>query len=192
MKTLSVSVGRTTLTVVLVVWAVSTSTIAALTAIALPPRGTATTGGRPPRTSTTTPTTLWGTASSSAAAVAAVGTNLGLRFPPIVPFGKHAPVFALPEDEDGQAADTAKHILGGKGANLAEMSQLSLRYVSVMVVVGKANGNQQTIFHINVINRCPPFTQIFYNSLIMCLCVLCFFFFLPQCPPRLYHHNRML
>jgi len=125
MKTLSVSVGRTTLTVVLVVWAVSTSTIAALTAIAPSPRGTATTGGRPPRTSTTTPTTLWGTASSSAAAVAAVGTNLGLRFPPIVPFGKHAPVFVLPED-DGPAADTAKHILGGKGANLAEMSQLSL------------------------------------------------------------------
>ena len=162
MKTLSLSVGRTPLAVVLVGWAVLTSTTEALTVIA--PHGggarlsradTATAGGRLSRTSTTatTPTTtLWGTASSSSAAavaVAAVGTTLGLRFPPIVPFGKHAPVFVLPEDEDddtGTAADTAKHILGGKGANLAEMSQLSLRYGIVIIMVSVVTANGKIVF----------------------------------------------
>lgn len=48
-----------------------------------------------------------------------VGSNLGLKYTPIVPFGKNAPIF------EGKS-DDAKKILGGKGANLSEMSQIGL------------------------------------------------------------------
>ena len=64
------------------------------------------------------------TATSSSNAAAAVdvfvqvGTDLGLQYTPIVPFGKGRPEHQLGKD--------AKRVLGGKGANLAEMSELGL------------------------------------------------------------------
>jgi len=63
------------------------------------------------------------TSSSSTTATAAdvfvqVGTDLGLQYTPIVPFGKGRP--------DHQLGKEAKRVLGGKGANLAEMSELGL------------------------------------------------------------------
>lgn len=48
----------------------------------------------------------------------AVASDLGLQYTPIAPFGKGAPSPDLGSD--------AKKILGGKGANLAEMSELGL------------------------------------------------------------------
>lgn len=49
---------------------------------------------------------------------AKVGSELGLEHTPIAPFGKGAP--------DSNLGTDAKRILGGKGANLAEMSELGL------------------------------------------------------------------
>ena len=51
---------------------------------------------------------------------AQVGADLGLEYTPIVPFGKNAPADAASLGGD------AKKVLGGKGANLNEMSQLGL------------------------------------------------------------------
>jgi hypothetical protein len=47
-----------------------------------------------------------------------VGIELGLKYCPIAPFGKGAP--------NPNLGNEAKHVLGGKGANLAEMSELGL------------------------------------------------------------------
>mmetsp|Transcript_17287 Transcript_17287/g.47601 ORF Transcript_17287/g.47601 Transcript_17287/m.47601 type:complete len:963 (+) Transcript_17287:107-2995(+) len=49
---------------------------------------------------------------------AEVGAKLGLEYTPIAPFGKGVP--------DSNLGTSAKRILGGKGANLAEMSELGL------------------------------------------------------------------
>jgi len=79
----------------------------------------------PRKTSTTTPsigvshsptkTTLFTATISNAAKVAA---DLGLVYTPVAPFGKGAP--------DPNLGGDAKKVLGGKGANLAEMSELGL------------------------------------------------------------------
>jgi hypothetical protein len=60
------------------------------------------------------------TSSSSTTTTTAseVGAELGLKYCPIAPFGKGAPNINL--------GNEAKHVLGGKGANLAEMSELGL------------------------------------------------------------------
>jgi Pyruvate phosphate dikinase, AMP/ATP-binding domain len=70
-------------------------------------------------TSTTTSTSLFTATSPSSTTIAAdiekVQAELQLEYPPIVPFGKNA-----------APAPGGKRILGGKGANLAEMSELGL------------------------------------------------------------------
>jgi hypothetical protein len=66
--------------------------------------------------STKTKTALFtATVSDAAAKIAA---DLGLIYTPIAPFGKGAP--------DPNLGSDAKKVLGGKGANLAEMSELGL------------------------------------------------------------------
>lgn len=62
-----------------------------------------------------TKTTLFSATVSNAAQV---GSELRLEYTPIAPFGKGAP--------DPNLGKDAKRILGGKGANLAEMSELGL------------------------------------------------------------------
>jgi len=96
----------------------------ALSAIALM-AGIHTHAFAPRKTSTTTPsigdshsptkTTLFTATVSNAAKVAA---DLGLVYTPVAPFGKGAP--------DPNLGGDAKKVLGGKGANLAEMSELGL------------------------------------------------------------------
>lgn len=62
------------------------------------------------------PTTALFTATSSSVDLQQVQTQLSLDYSPISPFGKNA----------GPPIAGGKHILGGKGANLAEMSELGL------------------------------------------------------------------
>lgn len=69
-----------------------------------------------PRKTTTPSSTALFTATAPNAAK--VGTDLGLMYTPIAPFGKGAP--------DSNLGSDAKRVLGGKGANLAEMSELGL------------------------------------------------------------------
>jgi hypothetical protein len=77
-----------------------------------------------PRTTNTKASPDIAAASSSAlftatvSSAARVGVDLGLVYTPVAPFGKNAPETALGAD--------AKKVLGGKGANLAEMSELGL------------------------------------------------------------------
>lgn len=55
---------------------------------------------------------------ATVSSAAQVGSDLGLEYAPIAPFGKGA--------ADANLGKDAKRILGGKGANLAEMSELGL------------------------------------------------------------------
>ena len=72
--------------------------------------------------STNSKNTALFTATSSSATTTTtaseVGVELGLKYCPIAPFGKGAP--------NANLGNEAKHVLGGKGANLAEMSDLGL------------------------------------------------------------------
>ena len=82
--------------------------------------GTDTNAFAPRKTSSTispstTKTALYTATTSNAAKVAA---DLNLIYTPIAPFGKGAP--------DSNLGSDAKRVLGGKGANLAEMSELGL------------------------------------------------------------------
>jgi hypothetical protein len=78
-----------------------------------------------PLTSTVTTTSLFtatspsssSSSSSKIATLEKVQQDLNLNYLPISPFGKNA---------GPPLADGSKHILGGKGANLAEMSELGL------------------------------------------------------------------
>mmetsp|Transcript_8536 Transcript_8536/g.17804 ORF Transcript_8536/g.17804 Transcript_8536/m.17804 type:complete len:617 (+) Transcript_8536:76-1926(+) len=56
--------------------------------------------------------------SATVSSATEVGKELGLMYTPIAPFGKGAP--------DSNLGGDAKRVLGGKGANLAEMSELGL------------------------------------------------------------------
>ncbi len=56
-----------------------------------------------------------------------VGSDLRLLYTPIAPFGKGAPDTDYDDDDDDDDDESlAKKILGGKGANLSEMSKLGL------------------------------------------------------------------
>jgi len=68
--------------------------------------------------SSTSESTTTTAATAAADVFVQVGTDLGLQYTPIVPFGKGRP--------DHQLGKEAKRVLGGKGANLAEMSELGL------------------------------------------------------------------
>jgi len=68
-----------------------------------------------PATPSATKTALFTATASNAAKVAA---DLKLVYTPVAPFGKGAP--------DSNLGSDAKRVLGGKGANLAEMSELGL------------------------------------------------------------------
>ena len=63
-------------------------------------------------------TALFTAATISDTTAAKVGVDLGLIYTPVAPFGKCAP--------DPKLGTDAKKALGGKGANLAEMSELGL------------------------------------------------------------------
>lgn len=66
----------------------------------------------------TTPATKTTLFTATVSNAAQIGADLGLEYTPIAPFGKGAP--------DSNLGTNAKRILGGKGANLAEMSELGL------------------------------------------------------------------
>ena len=69
-------------------------------------------------TNTNTNTALFTTSATATTNAVQVGVELGLEYTPVAPFGKGAP--------DSNLGSDAKRVLGGKGANLAEMSELGL------------------------------------------------------------------